>query len=159
VPSFTKLYNCVAPEATSDVVRLITGLVEFFELALLWDPVRDHIARMENHPGFEIISSRQQQWKALAQPGVTLALLHDRDGERTLLLRMEPGATFPRHVHPAGEQLYVLDGSVEIDEQQLGAGDYLYTAPGAAHAVASLRGCTLFITVPQPIEIVAEQAA
>jgi quercetin dioxygenase-like cupin family protein len=114
---------------------------------------------MEKHPGFEVVSSQQQQWKTLALPGVTLALLHDRGGERTLLLRMEPGAAFPRHVHPAGEQLYILEGSAEIGGQQLGAGDYLYTAPGAAHSVASVRGCTLFITVPRPIEIVAEQAA
>jgi quercetin dioxygenase-like cupin family protein len=69
---------------------------------------------------------------------------------------MDPGARFPRHAHPGGEQVLVVSGDVQIAEHALGAGDYLYTAPGDVHAVTSRDGCVLFITVPKPIEILAE---
>ncbi len=85
--------------------------------------------------------------------GVSVAVFRDEGGERTVLLRMDAGARFPEHRHPAGEQLFVVSGDVEVGERDLGAGDYLYTRPGEAHAVASRGGCLLFITVPEPIEI------
>jgi quercetin dioxygenase-like cupin family protein len=97
-----------------------------------------------------------RSYKPLTMPGVSIALLREHDGERTLVLRMDPGAQFPRHTHPGGEQLLVLSGDVEIAGRALGAGDYLYTAPGDVHAVASRGGCELFITVPRPIEVLGE---
>ena len=94
-----------------------------------------------------------RSYQPLKMPGVTSALLREHDGERTLLLRMEPGARFPRHAHPGGEQVLVVSGDVQIAEHDLGAGDYLYTAPGDVHAVASRGGCELFITARKPIVI------
>jgi anti-sigma factor ChrR (cupin superfamily) len=107
---------------------------------------------------FTLVRAAEQSWKTSPLPGVSLALLRDDGGERTLLLRMESGAAYPRHRHPAGEELFVVEGSVTIGGRTLLAGDYLYTAPGAAHDVVSGRGCLLLIRVPQPIEIV-ERAA
>jgi anti-sigma factor ChrR (cupin superfamily) len=97
-----------------------------------------------------------RSWKPLTMPGVAIALLREYDGERTLLLRMDPGAQFPRHAHPGGEQLLVVSGDVEIAGRTLAADDYLYTAPGDVHAVTSRDGCVLFITVPSPIEVLAD---
>jgi mannose-6-phosphate isomerase-like protein (cupin superfamily) len=137
------------------------GLGEIVKLVLFSDPVPPHPWGMEKtiKPELKLVPAEAQDWRRLPLPGVSLALLRDHAGERTLLLRMEPGARHPRHLHPAGEQLYVLEGDVDIDGQRLTAGDFLYTPPGASHAVASVNGCLMFIVVPQPIEILGERAA
>jgi len=98
-----------------------------------------------------------RSWKPLMS-GISIALLREHDGERTLLLRMDPGARFPRHLHPGGEQVLVVSGDVQLGEHDLSAGDYLYTARGEIHAVASRGGCVLFITVAKPIELLGEAA-
>jgi quercetin dioxygenase-like cupin family protein len=56
-------------------------------------------------------------------------------------------------VHPAGEEVYVLEGRVRFGAVELRKGDYLYTPPGATHAVHSAEGCTMLFVVPEEVEI------
>jgi quercetin dioxygenase-like cupin family protein len=71
----------------------------------------------------------------------------------SFLLRFEPGASYPYHNHPAGEELFVLSGSCVIEGTTLEAGDFLYTPPGSKHAVRTESGCTLLFQVPEEVEI------
>ena len=63
------------------------------------------------------------------------------------------GASYPYHNHPAGEEIFVLDGSCLIEGTTLVAGDYLYTPPQYKHSVKSETGCTLFFVIPEEVEI------
>lgn len=71
----------------------------------------------------------------------------------SFLLKFEPGAKYPYHNHPAGEELYVVSGSCIIENTTLHQEDYLYTPPGFRHSVQTETGCELFFMVPQEVEI------
>ncbi len=70
-------------------------------------------------------------------------------GQVTSLVRYEPGSSFPRHDHPEGEEILVLDG-VFCDEQgDWPAGNYLLNPEGFRHAPSSREGCLLFVKLRQ----------
>ena len=97
-------------------------------------------------------------WQSTKVPGVSVRPLR-RDaetGESTALVRFEPGARFPAHNHPAGEEVFVLEGDVLIGPDQLRAGDYLYTPPEGRHAASSRDGCVFLVTLPKPVEILRD---
>ena len=100
--------------------------------------------------------SADKEWKALPEEGSHIKVLRiDKEtGQQAVLLRMDPGTRYPTHLHPGGEDVYVIDGSVQLGADTLGPGDYLYTPPGGIHAVWSKEGCTMLILVGRPIEFV-----
>ena len=100
-------------------------------------------------------SGAATEWRPSRFPGVSLKLLRsDKDsGESASLVRLEPGASVPAHDHPAGEEVFVLEGEVRIGRHHLKAGDYLYTPPDAKHAAASEGGCLFLVTLPRPVVI------
>lgn len=81
-------------------------------------------------------------------PGVKLKMLHvdPTTGERTGLMRMEPGSTISEHNHPETEECFVLDGVVDIDGQDYRAGDYTVAYAGSRHeAIRSVTGGLLLL--------------
>jgi quercetin dioxygenase-like cupin family protein len=109
----------------------------------------------------QITKSTEFDWKPLIEDGVKTngifvkALRFDEAAKRapTFLLKFEPGASYPNHNHPAGEEVFVLEGEVRFGPNRLQAGDYLYTPPGATHSVHSKTGCTMLLVVPEEVEI------
>jgi quercetin dioxygenase-like cupin family protein len=107
----------------------------------------------------QLVRGRDVPWKPLAEPGIVgvsvKVLRYDAATHRapTILLKFEPGATYPVHIHPGGEEILVLEGDVRLGKDHLRAGDYLYTAPNNIHAVASDQGCTLLVIVPEEVRI------
>jgi quercetin dioxygenase-like cupin family protein len=62
------------------------------------------------------------------------------------LLRVAPGATIPQHAHRRIEHSYVLSGTVDVDGQLCGAGDYHRAAPGTVHrGPHSADGCVMLV--------------
>jgi quercetin dioxygenase-like cupin family protein len=110
---------------------------------------------MENH----LVRSHSIQWKPLAEPGVSgvsvKVLRFDKDTRRvpTILLKFDPGAAYPAHNHPGGEEIFVLEGDIALGGDHLHAGDYLYTAPNNKHGVRSEKGCVVLVNVPEEVEI------
>lgn len=108
-----------------------------------------------------ITKSNTTSWEPLKEEGVDTTgisvkvLRYDEKQQRppTFMLRFEPGASYPYHNHPRGEELFVLEGSCIIEGANLVAGDYLYTPAGYKHAVKSETGCTLLFMVPAEVEI------
>lgn len=108
-----------------------------------------------------IVSSENKEWQPLVENGIhyegifVKSLKFDKEKNRstTILLKFELGAAYPYHNHPAGEELFVLDGTAEIEGALLNKGDYLYTPPGFKHSVKTATGCTLFFMVPEEVEI------
>jgi quercetin dioxygenase-like cupin family protein len=100
-----------------------------------------------------VVRGTAEGWRALKVPGVSVKLLrNDTDtGQSAALVRFEPGSSFPAHDHPAGEEVYIVEGAVQIGRHQLKAGDYLYTPPGGKHAAKSETGCVFYVTLPKPV--------
>jgi quercetin dioxygenase-like cupin family protein len=105
-----------------------------------------------------VVKRGDDGWRTLRISGVSVkALRRDPEtGASTALVKLEAGATFPAHDHPAGEEVFVLEGDVLIGPDRLGAGDYLYTPPGGKHAASSQNGCLFLVTLPRPVEILAD---
>ncbi|HRD81975.1 MAG TPA: cupin domain-containing protein [Saprospiraceae bacterium] len=102
------------------------------------------------------------QWTPLTEPGIHTAgifikvLRRNADGRPpSFLLKFEAGASYPYHNHPAGEELFVIEGACVIEGAALQAGDYLYTPPGFRHSVRTENGCVLLFIVPEEVEILA----
>jgi anti-sigma factor ChrR (cupin superfamily) len=110
---------------------------------------------MTDSPMPLVVRADATGWRPLRVPGISIRLLRDdkESGESTFLLRFDAGASFPAHGHPAGEQVFVLEGEVRIGREHVKAGDYLYTPPTGIHTVSSESGCLLLVTLPSPIEI------
>jgi quercetin dioxygenase-like cupin family protein len=109
----------------------------------------------ESRAATTVVRGGADGWRALRIPGISVKLLRrdEASGESSALVRFDPGARFPAHNHPAGEEVYVVSGEVTIGPDHLKAGDYLYTPPDGKHAAHSVGGCVFLVTLPRPVEI------
>ncbi len=123
---------------------------------------------MKRNDQNQFVRSSEIEWQSLASideddvRGVYVkSLLYDEETQRspTILLKFEAGASYPLHTHPAGEEVFVLEGDIRLGKDHLRAGDYLFTAPGNLHAVRSDHGCIVFLKAPQATEFVEKRAA
>ncbi|MBE8726110.1 cupin domain-containing protein [Flavobacterium hungaricum] len=109
----------------------------------------------------QITRTSEINWKPLIEEGVNTngisvkTLCFDPIAKRptAFLSKFEAGASYPNHVHPAGEQIYVLEGEVRSGKDELKQGDYLYMPPGSTHSVYSKTGCILLFIVPEEVVI------
>ena len=86
----------------------------------------------------------QPDWKEVG-PGVSCRLLStDIEYQRvSMLVKLSPGATYPSHTHAGVEELYLLDGTLMIDDRVLNPGDYNRAEAGTSdYRVWSETGCT-----------------
>jgi len=84
-------------------------------------------------------------------PGVSARLLHVDEARRqfSVILRLDPGSTYPAHPHDGPEECIVLDGEMLVGEVRMRKGDYQRVEGGTDHIVQySETGATLFITAP-----------
>lgn len=108
-----------------------------------------------------IVKNNQKEWQPLIENGIeykgvsVVSLHYDEVKQRstTILLKFEPGASYPYHNHPAGEEIYVISGEAILENTKLFEGDYLYTPPQFKHSVRTEKGCTLLFVVPEEVEI------
>lgn len=70
-------------------------------------------------------------------------------GRVTSVVRFDPGARFPEHGHPGGEEIFVLDGVFSDGTGDYPAGSYPLNPEGTSHAPWSAQGCTLFVKLRQ----------
>jgi len=101
-----------------------------------------------------VVRNNEVEWQFSA-PGVFKQVLRsdEQTGESTLLLRFDPGASYPNHNHPGGEEIYVLEGELKLGRNELKVGDYLYTPPEGTHSVYSRTGCVVLLRLSKPIVI------
>jgi anti-sigma factor ChrR (cupin superfamily) len=104
----------------------------------------------------QILDTNSLPWRDFAAaPGVQYKVLRHHDEKRgiTLLLRFAPGAQYPAHRHPQGEEYFVLEGDLQDAGHEYRAGAYVWQPPGSAHRPSSRSGCTLLIILPAHIEL------
>ncbi|HJY12535.1 MAG TPA: cupin domain-containing protein, partial [Flavobacterium sp.] len=75
----------------------------------------------------QITKSSEIDWKLLIEEGVNTdgiyakSLCFDEVTKRpnAFLLKFEAGASYPNHMHPAGEEIYVVEGEVRSGKDEL----------------------------------------
>jgi quercetin dioxygenase-like cupin family protein len=63
--------------------------------------------------------------------------------------RLQPGAVYARHPHRSWEQMFVIDGSIRVDDAVLTSGDFAFTEPGEWHEVTALQATVVLLSFGQ----------
>lgn len=66
-------------------------------------------------------------------------------GEWVALARYAPGARLAHHPHPAGEELFVVEGELVDEHGRYPAGTWIRQPPGSDHAPHSETGCVVLV--------------
>ena len=99
-----------------------------------------------------VIDTNDLPWQPSPVPGVWRKPLAREEAERghaTSVVRYDPGASFPRHGHPLGEEILVLEGVFSDERGDFGTGSYFRNPPGSSHAPFSRLGCVLLVKLHQ----------
>jgi anti-sigma factor ChrR (cupin superfamily) len=93
------------------------------------------------------IRSADLQWKPHRMKGVTVAVLFvdPVSRMRNLLVKADAGVVYPFHQHQGIEEIYMLEGELEIDGEVYLAGDYIRSYPNTIHAPSTSTGCMFLI--------------
>ena len=90
---------------------------------------------------------RNMDWQPSGVDGFWIKpLLNSADGSvDTWLMKVDAGAYSASHAHDKWEQVYVIDGTLYDQERVLGAGEFAYRVPGAAHVTGSEDGALVLL--------------
>jgi anti-sigma factor ChrR (cupin superfamily) len=70
-------------------------------------------------------------------------------GSVTSIVRYLPGATFPKHPHPQGEEIFILEGLFCDERGNHGPGTFLLNPEGFEHAPSSPEGNLILVRLRQ----------
>ncbi len=94
-------------------------------------------------------SESDGEWEATPIPGIEVRRLYvDASVRRyAMMVRMQPGTSFPAHDHDGPEECVVLEGDLSIGERTMHAGDFMYAPTGSHHEVHSTEGgCVIILS-------------
>ena len=102
------------------------------------------------------IRSYDAGWTSAGAPGVEIRqLFRDKaTGRATVLIRMEPGATFPAHRHGDDEQCFVLSGDIGFGELVYRQGDFVVMGKGTDHPEIRTRQGNMLLIVAGRNELI-----
>mgnify|MGYP005849767009 FL=1 len=96
-----------------------------------------------------LVRASELEWTASPAGGVERKRYHrvgpPEAGQVTSLVRYLPGSSFPRHGHPEGEEILVLEGVFTDHRGDFPRGSWLASPEGFEHAPSSDPGCLLFV--------------
>lgn len=127
--------------------------------------VEEAVAQIASAPcvtekgGVRFVRGDQLNWETSAQGTVQIKRLHQdsQRGYHSVLVRMRPGDTFPRHRHADVEEVYLIEGDVTLNGVTMHAGDYCRAEAGSTHSVLSTEhGCTFMVIASDRDEILAD---
>jgi anti-sigma factor ChrR (cupin superfamily) len=110
----------------------------------------------EVQEGLRVVRGGEGGWEETAVPGVRVKPLSVDPVRRyvTMLVRMEPGSSYPPHRHGGVEECYVVEGDLHVGEDVLHGGDYQVAADDSRHpAQWTEGGCLLLIVSSQEDEL------
>ena len=99
-----------------------------------------------------VIDTNKMDWVVSPSVGVLrkpLAREEQESGHATSIVQYQAGSSFPRHEHPFGEEILVLDGIFSDEYGDFGPDTYIRNPPGTGHAPFSKDGCILFVKLHQ----------
>jgi quercetin dioxygenase-like cupin family protein len=107
-------------------------------------------------PGVTIIRPRSMDWQSFRiLEGVDIKVLHrDEEGFYRALIRLAPGSEIPRHRHVRVEDIFILEGSLEVDGVTMRSGEHCHAEIGSIHSASrSPSGCTFLLVGSEKNEI------
>ena len=80
-------------------------------------------------------------WRATRHEGIYLHFLRrdEATGDATVLIRMQPGCSYPAHRHNGDEEVFILQGGYRDARGTHRAGDYVLGDAGSAHHPIALE--------------------
>ena len=100
-----------------------------------------------------ICDTNAMEWQPSPAPGIWRKRLElhgpAESGRVTSLVRFDPGAQFPEHGHPEGEEILVLDGTFSDEHGDFPTGIFVLNPDGTRHAPYSKDGCLLLVKLRQ----------
>ena len=80
-------------------------------------------------------------WRATRYRGIHLHFLRrdDATGDSTVLIRMEPGCSYPGHRHNGIEEVFILQGGYRDHRGEHRAGDYISNESNSRHRPVALE--------------------
>lgn len=101
----------------------------------------------ENNTPSVIVRSQNVKWRKYTVSGISFANLYvDREKrEHTCLMRLEAGVEFPLHRHGGVEEVFMLEGDLEVEGEICYPGDYIRSFPNSIHGPVSHNGCLLLV--------------
>jgi anti-sigma factor ChrR (cupin superfamily) len=99
-----------------------------------------------------VVHAASMDWVQSPTKGVERRMLFrigDEKARATSIVRYAPGSLFPRHGHPGGEEILVLDGVFQDESGDYPAGSYMRNPPGSGHTPGSAPGCVIFVKLWQ----------
>lgn len=91
------------------------------------------------------VRPQEMEWAPTQFDKVYMKVLYQdkAKGELTCLVKLEPGAKLPMHVHPELEQAFVLEGSMADHDGVCRAGEYVWRTAGSYHENQSDEGAVV----------------
>jgi len=93
---------------------------------------------------FVRIDTAGTPWSPGGEPGLLVMPLHSTERETVALTKLAPGTRLARHDHPAGEEIWVLEGILEDDDGAYPEGTWLRNPPGSSHVPRTRAGCIFY---------------
>lgn len=99
------------------------------------------------------IDTLSSGWVASPAPGVLRMLLERDGGEKTTratsVVSYQSGSHFSSHMHPKGEEFFVLSGTFSDENGDYPAGTYVRNPPTTSHQPFSQDGCMMLVKLQQ----------
>jgi anti-sigma factor ChrR (cupin superfamily) len=94
------------------------------------------------------IDTRTGRWLPGVAAGLSVMPLHAHDGIDTALVRWAPHTRFATHVHPGGEEIYVLEGVFHDEHGVYPSGSWLRSPRWSRHTpFTGAEGATILVKV------------
>jgi len=128
----------LSADVRAEVAQLYSAAVEISSSATGETPsprVRAALLARVAVPSNHTVTTSDGEWVQSPIRGIRMKILAiDRARDRvTMLLRGEPGVTYPAHRHTGAEDCYVIRGSLVIEGQLLRAGDFHHAEGDSDH--------------------------
>jgi len=94
------------------------------------------------------INTKASDWYPGLVPGLSVMPLHEHQGISTALVRWAPNTVFNPHVHPGGEEIYVLDGVFHDEFGVYPKGSWIRSPRYSKHApFTGAEGALIYVKV------------
>ena len=107
--------------------------------------------KLRQYPGKDrhhvVVDMTTAPWREGSSPGIDVQELYGDPGypEHIAHVRIAPGTAGADHAHPAGEEIFVLEGGYRDEFGDYDTGSWVRYPPGSRHGVTTDQGCRLYV--------------
>lgn len=104
----------------------------------------------------QLVTTNERKFQPFeGAPGMEVCVLSEHgDGGLSLFVKLQRGASVPRHSHLGREESIILQGRVDVGGHVAKAGDYVNMTTGEEHEVRAEEETIFFVVVNQGYRVV-----